>query len=95
MDYRNLLVEDVGAIRRITLNRPDKLNALDHATIGELHAAFEAARKDPAVRVVVLTRPSATSALSGCLVATLAAASRSLDSISVSARSVSVSSRRF
>lgn len=55
MEHRNLLVEDQGAIRRITLNRPDKLNALDHATLTELHAAFEAAGRDPGVRVVVLT----------------------------------------
>ncbi|MBY4596806.1 enoyl-CoA hydratase/isomerase family protein [bacterium BD-1] len=55
MTFANLLVEDRGAVRRITLNRPDKLNALNHATLTELHAAFEAAGRDPAVRVVVLT----------------------------------------
>lgn len=55
MTFANLLVEDRGAVRRITLNRPDKLNALNHATLSELHAAFEAAGRDPAVRVVVLT----------------------------------------
>ncbi|MBW8311562.1 MAG: enoyl-CoA hydratase/isomerase family protein [Rhizobium sp.] len=55
MTFANLLVEDRGAVRRITLNRPDKLNALDHATLTELHAAFDAAGRDPAVRVVVLT----------------------------------------
>ncbi|MFY2764254.1 enoyl-CoA hydratase/isomerase family protein [Arenimonas sp. MALMAid1274] len=51
----NLLVEDRGAVRRITLNRPDKLNALNHATLTDLHQAFEAAGRDDAVRVVVLT----------------------------------------
>ncbi len=55
MAFSNLLVEDRGAVRRITLNRPDKLNALNHATLTELHAAFEAAGSDEAVRVVVLT----------------------------------------
>ncbi|TNJ35148.1 enoyl-CoA hydratase/isomerase family protein [Arenimonas terrae] len=55
MAFSNLLVEDRGAVRRITLNRPDKLNALNHATLTELHAAFEAAGADEAVRVVVLT----------------------------------------
>ncbi|HBD20507.1 MAG TPA: enoyl-CoA hydratase [Arenimonas sp.] len=55
MTFANLLVEDRGAVRRITLNRPDKLNALNHATLTELHAAFEAAGRDPGVRVVVLT----------------------------------------
>lgn len=55
MAFSNLLVEDRGAVRRITLNRPDKLNALNHATLTELHAAFEAAGTDETVRVVVLT----------------------------------------
>lgn len=46
---------DKDAIRTITVNRPDKLNALDAATLGALHAAFDAAAEDAAVRVVVLT----------------------------------------
>ncbi len=48
-------IADEGAIRRITVNRPDKLNALDVATLDALLAAFEAAAGDSAVRVVVLT----------------------------------------
>ena len=46
---------DHGAIRVITVNRPDKLNALNGATLDALHIAFDAAADDPAVRVVVLT----------------------------------------
>lgn len=55
MAFSNLLVEDRGAVRTVTLNRPDKLNALDRTTLVELHAAFEAAGDDPDVHVVVLT----------------------------------------
>jgi len=55
MAFVNLLVEDRGAVRVITLNRPEKLNALDRATVTELHAAFAAAGADAGVRVVVLT----------------------------------------
>jgi enoyl-CoA hydratase len=55
MSFRNLIVEDRGAVRLITLNRPDKLNALNRETIGELHSAFTQAAVDSAVRVVVLT----------------------------------------
>ena len=50
-----LLIEDRGAVRVITIHRPERLNALDSATIGALHAAADAAAEDPSVRVVVLT----------------------------------------
>ena len=54
MGYRNLLSEDRGAIRTLTINRPDKLNALNSETIGELQLAFDQVRHDDAIRVVVL-----------------------------------------
>ncbi|MCF7749855.1 enoyl-CoA hydratase/isomerase family protein [Bacillus subtilis subsp. subtilis] len=50
-----VLVGDDGAIRTITVSRPDKLNALNRATLEALDTAFSAAAADPAVRVVVLT----------------------------------------
>jgi len=43
-----------GGVLTITLNRPDVLNALNHAVHEGLHAALAEAR-DPAVRVVVIT----------------------------------------
>jgi enoyl-CoA hydratase len=48
-------VEGHGVIRRIAIFRPERLNALNAATLDALHAAFDAAAADPAVRVVVLT----------------------------------------
>ncbi len=48
-------VEGHGVIRRIAIDRPERLNALDAATLDALHAAFDAAAVDPAVRVIVLT----------------------------------------
>src|SRR5688500_20407043 len=48
-------VADHGAIRVITVNRPDKLNALNAATLDALDAAFDAAAEEATVRVVVLT----------------------------------------
>lgn len=54
MAFRNLLLEDRGAVRRININRPDKLNALNQETINELHVAFQQAKADDAVRVVVM-----------------------------------------
>jgi enoyl-CoA hydratase len=54
MNFQNLNITDRGAIRHITINRPDKLNALDRKTIGELDAAFAQAKHAESVRVVVL-----------------------------------------
>ncbi len=48
-------IADHAAVRVITVNRPDKLNALNAATLDALHAAFEAADSDPDVRCIVLT----------------------------------------
>jgi enoyl-CoA hydratase len=54
MAFRTLATADRGAVRTITVNRPDKLNALNRETIGELTLAFRQAAQDDAVRVVVL-----------------------------------------
>jgi len=50
-----VLVEDDGAVRVVTINRPDKLNSLDVQTRVALRDALESAAADDAVRVVVLT----------------------------------------
>lgn len=55
MSATPLLSADHGAVRLLTINRPDKLNALDTATLDALDAAFAAAADDDSVRVVVLT----------------------------------------
>jgi len=39
----------------LTLNRPDRLNAMNHELVADLHAALDDLRSDDAVRVVVLT----------------------------------------
>ena len=44
-----------GAIGVITINRPDKLNALDLATIEAMQAALSAMEANPAVRVIIFT----------------------------------------
>jgi enoyl-CoA hydratase/carnithine racemase len=49
-----LLVEDVGPVRRLTLNRPGKLNALDTALVAALSTALAVAAEDGAVRVLVI-----------------------------------------
>ncbi|HEY9132492.1 MAG TPA: enoyl-CoA hydratase-related protein [Dyella sp.] len=54
MAYRNLEISHRDAVRNITVNRPDKLNALNRETLNELTLAFNQAAQDDAVRVVVL-----------------------------------------
>jgi methylglutaconyl-CoA hydratase len=51
---------DSRGVATLTLNRPDKHNALDGQTMGELHAALVAVERDPAVRVVILTGAGAS-----------------------------------
>jgi enoyl-CoA hydratase len=55
MEYRNLLVEARSGVAVVTVNRPDKLNALDDRTMEELGAAFTSLGADAAVRGVILT----------------------------------------
>ncbi|WP_037819786.1 MULTISPECIES: enoyl-CoA hydratase/isomerase family protein [unclassified Amycolatopsis] len=50
-----LLTENHEAVRVLTLNRPDKLNALDTALTRALDTALDEAGRDPRVRAVVLT----------------------------------------
>jgi enoyl-CoA hydratase len=49
-----VLAEDLGPVRRLTLNRPKALNALNEELMGALSAALDAAEKDDAVRVLIL-----------------------------------------
>src|SRR3982751_3243141 len=72
MSYRNLLTENRGAIRTITINRPDKLNALNRETIGELTLAFEQARHDDAGRVIVLAGAGEKAFVAGADISELA-----------------------
>ncbi|WP_374317583.1 enoyl-CoA hydratase/isomerase family protein [Pseudoxanthomonas kaohsiungensis] len=50
-----VLSRDADGVRVLTIDRPDKLNALNRQTLEALDAAFAAAGEDPAVRAVVLT----------------------------------------
>jgi enoyl-CoA hydratase len=55
MAYENLLFEVKDQIAWITFNRPKVLNALNFKTMDELGDCLDAARRDDAVRVVILT----------------------------------------
>jgi len=55
MEYRHLLVDREGHIGRLTLNRPERLNALNFRIGVELLDALDENDRDPEVRVVILT----------------------------------------
>lgn len=55
MSYNNLLTERDNFILKITINRPNQLNALNRETIEELHHALDTANKDEAVGAIILT----------------------------------------
>lgn len=65
MSYNNILVETENQISKITINRPDKLNALNKDTISELNKAFKAAEADSGVGVIILTGSGEKSFVAG------------------------------
>jgi len=66
MQFETLLYDvDGDGVARITINRPDKLNALNTAVVAELGQAFEQVQTDEAVRGVVLTGAGPKSFVAG------------------------------
>jgi enoyl-CoA hydratase len=55
MAYQTLLLETRDAIAFVTINRPDKLNALNDLVVSELHQVALALKADASVRGVILT----------------------------------------
>jgi len=53
--FTDILYETAEGIAKITINRPDVRNAFRPLTVREMGQAFEAAREDPEVGVVILT----------------------------------------
>ena len=55
MSYTNILTEQKEGILEITINRPDKLNAINKTTINEIGNAMVQAEANPDVVVIILT----------------------------------------
>jgi enoyl-CoA hydratase len=55
LDYRSIRYEVAGRVATITLNRPERLNAIDWHMPGEIRAAVDRAESDDAVHVIVVT----------------------------------------
>src|SRR5512135_3301592 len=55
MAYEQILYDTADRIATITLNRPDRMNAMPPRMIGEIHDALHEADRDDDVRVVIVT----------------------------------------
>jgi len=64
-EYQTITVDKRGTIAVLTINRPDKLNALNKTVHAEGVAALDELRKDSSVRVVVITGSGPKSFIAG------------------------------
>lgn len=55
MNFDNIIVKTENGIGEIIINRPAKLNALNAATIQELHDGFKLLENNNEVKVILLT----------------------------------------
>jgi methylglutaconyl-CoA hydratase len=60
MIEESIIVESNKGLARVTLNRPDRRNALDGKTIDELRETFDALGRDPSVRAIILAGAGST-----------------------------------
>lgn len=72
MAYSTLLFQLNNGIATITVNRPDKLNALNAVVIAELGQAVSAVAADPAARAVILTGAGEKAFVAGADIAEVA-----------------------
>jgi enoyl-CoA hydratase len=73
MDYTTILVErdQTAPIATVTVNRPDKLNALNSTVLHELSAAFAELEADENVRAIIMTGAGEKSFIAGADIAEL------------------------
>lgn len=72
MAFETLLHEKRDAIGLVTVNRPDKLNALNRRVMDELNECFRAVQQDDQVRVVILTGAGEKAFVAGADISELA-----------------------
>jgi len=67
VSYETILVErdEAEKIATVTVNRPDKLNALSSVVLRELVEAFDELEKDPNVRAVIMTGAGSKAFIAG------------------------------
>jgi enoyl-CoA hydratase len=73
MSYQNILTKTENGVFILTLNRPDKLNALNQLTIQEIGLAIDQAKNDSLVRAILLTGSGTKGFAAGADIAELTA----------------------
>ncbi|MGD0693492.1 MAG: enoyl-CoA hydratase-related protein [Terriglobia bacterium] len=73
MSYQTLLCEQREGIAYVTVNRPEKLNALNGTVMEELRACFESIENDAEARAVILTGAGEKAFVAGADISELAA----------------------
>jgi enoyl-CoA hydratase len=76
MEYQTLLYAVKNRVATVTINRPDKLNALNALAKSELRSVFEALRDDDAVDVVIVTGAGEKAFVAGTDIAELTVLNR-------------------
>jgi enoyl-CoA hydratase len=71
MTYENLLIEAHKGVCTITLNRPEKRNALDLQTLAEIREAFRYVRENKSIQGVILAGAGGKAFASGADIRTL------------------------
>jgi enoyl-CoA hydratase len=84
-EYENLTLDVVDGIATVTITRPEKLNALDDLTIGELGQLVARIREDDDVKGVIVTGSGDRAFVAGADIAELATLSP-LEAVEVSRR---------
>jgi enoyl-CoA hydratase len=72
MVYENIVTQIEKGVLTLTINRPDKLNALNSKTIEELHESLLEAENDKEVKIVILTGTGQKSFVAGADIAEFA-----------------------
>lgn len=70
--YENVILERKGRVAVLTVNRPDKLNALNSATRNDIVAALDELRSDAEIRAVVITGAGEKAFIAGADIAEFA-----------------------
>lgn len=72
MNFETLLLTVADGVATLTVNRPDKLNALNDQVVGELREAARRIAADPAIRGVILTGAGPKAFIAGADIGDLA-----------------------